>query len=146
MHPSLQPYARRAESTIRSTWRSVAGEYMLGWGGPIEAYEERYPFVTAQVRDIRPRISEGLPLLTYQTRQSPPDAMVVMVPHEDQHGRYNARVLASTPLLPSSVSTLNHFSQAIWFLLDQGVLPHPAVPGALEAKLMAWTGRELLEL
>ena len=146
MHPSLQPFARRAESTIRSTWRSVASDYTLGWGGPIEAYEERYPFVTAQVRDIRPTIAEGLPLLTYQTRQSPPDAMVVVVPHENQHGRYNPRVLSTTPLSPTTLSALNQFSQAIWFLLDQGVLPHPTVPGALEAKLMEWTGRELLEL
>lgn len=146
MHPSLEPHARRAESTIRSTWRDVAGEFTLGWGGPIEAYEERFPFVTAQVRDIRRRISEGLPLLTYQTRQDPPESMVVAVPHEDHHGRYNCRLLSAEPLTQVQVSRLNQMSQAIWFLLDQAVLPPWTLPGALEDRLVEWTGRELLEL
>lgn len=115
-------------------------------GGAIEAYEERFPFVTAQVSDIRRRISRGPPLLTYQTRQSPPESMVVAVPHEDHHGRYNCRLLSVAPLTHVQVSRLNQMSQAIWFLLDQGVLPPWTVPGALEERLVEWTGRDLLEL
>jgi hypothetical protein len=44
------------------------------------------------------------------------------------------------------VSRLNQMSQAIWFLLDQAVLPPWTLPGALEDRLSEWTGRELLEL
>ena len=146
MHPSLKPHALRAESTIRSVWREVAREFTLGWGGPLEAYEEKFPFVSDRVRDIRQRISPGLPLLSYQTRQSPPENMVVAIPHEDGGGRYNCRLLSHTPLDPAQVRRLIEFSQAIWFLLDCGILPSPDEPEALEERLVEWTGRELLEL
>jgi hypothetical protein len=146
MHPNLKPYAQRAESTIRSTWREVARRFTLGWGGPLEAYEERFPFVTEQVRDIRGRISLGLPLLSYQTRQSPPENMVVAVAYEDRGDRYTCRLSSHARLDAAEVRALSQFSQAFWFLLDCGVLPSPEVSGALEERLAEWTGRELLEI
>jgi hypothetical protein len=146
MDPNLKPYARQAESTIRSTWSEVAKEFTLGWGGPLEAYEERFPFVSDRVRDIRHRVSFGLPLLSYQTRESPPENMVVAIPYEDRGGRYNCRLLSHAPISPAAVRVLNDFSQAFWFLLDCGILPSPQAPGVLEQRLVEWTGRELLEL
>jgi hypothetical protein len=72
--------------------------------------------------------------------------MVVAVPHQNHHGRYNCRLLSAAPLTETQVSSLNQMSQAIWFLLDQAVLPPWTVPGALEERLVEWTGRNLLEL
>jgi hypothetical protein len=146
MHPGLKPHAFRAESTIRSTWREIAQDFTLGWGGPLEANEEKFPFISDQVQDIRRKVSRGLPLLGYQTRESPPENTVVAVPYEDGGGRYNSRLLSHAPLDPTRVSALSQFSQALWFLLDCGVLPPPDEPGAMEERLTEWTGRELLEL
>lgn len=124
----------------------VAKRFTLGWGSSLEAFEQRFPFVTDQVRDIRRRVSPGLPLLGYQTRESPPENMVVAVAYEDDQGRFNCRLTSHAALDPGEVCVLNQFSQAVWFLLECGVLPPADRPGALEERLTEWTGRELLEL
>ena len=60
---------KMARSKIESGWRHVADKYTVGWGGPVEAIETKFPHVSGAISDIRRQVA-GLPLIIYQTRQS----------------------------------------------------------------------------
>gem|GEM_PF-1574764 len=138
---------KRARSTIHSTWRNVADLYTLGWGSPVEAVAAGYPFISEGVSSIRRNISRELPILIYLDRVSPPTQAVVAIPYRDQGGNpYNCRLLGSHSLEPEEVVLLTGFSQALWFLIGNGILPHPQASDAMRRMLTQWTGRALLEL
>jgi hypothetical protein len=139
--------ALRARATIQSGWREVAAEYTLGWERSARAFVRLYPFFSGQLRDIRRAITPGLPLLTYLTREDPPERMVAAIPYADGESRYNCRILGTGEALPMEAAhRLNDFSQALWLLIDTGVLPSLDDGGALEVTLAEWTDRTLLEL
>jgi hypothetical protein len=137
----------RARRTIEATWKTVARTRTLGWGGPIESVEERYRFVRASISAVRNTITPELPILIFQSRESPPEEMEIAVPYRDTTGNpYNTRIVSSGPLPHEQAVLLGEFAQAIWFALDQGILPPPRNGRALEEALLRWTDKTLLHL
>lgn len=72
MNPELEKFKEKAKSQILSTWRAISENYTLGWGGPLDAVNLRYPFISEAVADVRDRVEASLPLVIYQTRETPP--------------------------------------------------------------------------
>jgi hypothetical protein len=137
----------RAKSTIQSKWQALARIRTIGWAIDIESAEGMYPFIRPQTSTLGDRISRHLPVLIFQSRESPPTEMEVVVPYRDPTGNpYNSRIAATTQLDSARVSQLSEFAQAIWFALDQQMLPSHSNIKALEEALRAWTGKELVEL
>jgi hypothetical protein len=138
---------QRAETTIKTIWRDIAANYTIGWMGPIEVVIRRYPHITAKITDIRARVSNGLPVVIYQTRESPPKGMVAAIPYVKlENNPYNCRLIASNNLTPQEVRVLNDFAQAFWFLIGNEILPGPENSEELERKLAEWTDITLLKL
>jgi hypothetical protein len=131
---------QRAESAIQTVWRDIATKYTVGWMGPIEAVTRKYPHMTQAIADIRAKISRKLPVIIYQTRESPPKEMVIAVPYaKHDNNPYNCRLATSSKLTPEEVKILNEFAQAFWFLIDNAVLPHPEDGSKLEHALVKLT-------
>lgn len=137
----------RAKSTIQTKWQALARIRTIGWITNIESAEEMYHFIRPQTSTLGDRISRHLPILIFQSRESPPKEMEVAVPYRDPTGNpYNSRILATTQLDGARVSQLSEFAQAIWFAIDQQMLPSASNIKALGEALRAWTGKELLQL
>jgi hypothetical protein len=137
----------RAKSTIQSRWQALARIRTVGWITNIESAEETYPFIRPQTSTLSGRISRHLPIVIFQSRESPPKEMEVAVPYQDPTGNpYNSRIIATTQLDGARVSQLSEFAQALWFAIDQQMLPSASNIKALEEALGAWTGKELLRL
>jgi hypothetical protein len=138
---------QRAEITIKTIWRDIAANYTIGWMGPIEVVIRRYPHITTKITDIKARVSKGLPVVIYQTRESPPKHMIAAIPYMKlDNNPYNCRLVASDNLTSQEVKVLNDFAQAFWFLIDNKVLPRPENSEDLERKLAEWTDISLLQL
>jgi hypothetical protein len=137
----------RAKRTIQDRWSAVAQNRTMGWGGPIEAIEQRYPFIRASTAPLGKTVSRPLPILIFQSRETPPAAMEVAVPYADATGNpYNARLVASGPISAEHVALLSEFAQAVWFAIDQQMLPAPGGDRRLADALVAWTGKALVAI
>lgn len=139
--------ARRARSAIVASWRSVAESSTLSWGLPAEAVAARYPFISDGLWRLRRKVTRELPLLIYLNRESPPTQAAVAIPfREDGENPYSCRLLALPGPSAEQLRLLSEFSQAVWFLMGNGVLPPPQQGDALMRGLLALTGSSLLEL
>ena len=137
---------RRAESTIRSSWRDIASDYTLGWGGPVEAIEKKFPGFAGQILDIRQNISADLPVVIFQRRLHPESDTVFAVPFWKESGNpFNSRLVTLRTLSPRLTQTISMFAQSFWFLVSEKVLPAPGPTPDLERTMRRWTGRELFE-
>jgi hypothetical protein len=137
----------RAEKTIRDSWRDIARSYTLGWGGPIESIEHQFPFVRKAILSIRHQISNDLPVLLFQSRESPPKDMMAAVPFwRDTGNPYNCRLVAIKSLSANETKFYGDFAQAFWFAIKQRMLPSPLDAEKFQKKILSWTGRELFEI
>src|SRR5258708_2010456 len=74
--------------------------------GPIEVMEQDFPCVREAIMSVRHQISNDLPMLFFQSRESPPKAMVVAVPFwKDTGNPFNCR-LATVRSLSAKESEL----------------------------------------
>jgi len=90
-----------AEKTIQSTWREIALSYTLGWGGPIDVVERQFPFIREAIRSIRDQVSTNLPVVFFQSRESPPKDILAAVPFwRDTGNPYNCRLAAVRTITP----------------------------------------------
>ena len=133
----------QAKAKIQETWKAVAENYTAAWMGPIGAVEAAFPHVSSNVAKIRRAISPTLPSIIYQERRSPPEKMSVAVPYAGDDG-YKCRLITTNELAPSETQLLAEFAQALWFLIDSGMLPPPQDGKAFEKKLVEWTGKSLI--
>jgi hypothetical protein len=137
---------KRAETTIRNTWREVARLYTLGWGGPIDVVEREFPFIHEAILSIRHQVSTNLPVLFFQSRESPPKDMLAAVPFwRDTGNPFNCRLATVRTPSPDEIKLYSDFAQAFWFAIDQKMLPNLRDAQEFQKALLAWTGRELLE-
>lgn len=132
-----------AESKIESVWRDVAQKYTVGWGGPLEAIEMRFPHISSAVTNIRSQASSVLPLIIFQTLESPPENTNVAVPYQSGADRYKCRLVTTHELSALESATLSEFAQAIWILLDSHFLPDPRDGAKFESKLIELTDERL---
>jgi len=143
--PISEPQSQ-AKSKIEGTWQAIAKQYTTGWMGPIEVVETTFPHVSSKVDDIRPVVSPSLPMIVYQTRNSPPENMTVAVPYESGGDKYKCRLVATNTLTGPETKLLAEFAQALWFLIDSAILPHPDEGKSFEKKLLEWTGPSLIAI
>ncbi|RKH52357.1 hypothetical protein D7Y23_07265 [Corallococcus sp. AB050B] len=137
----------RAKSTIQNKWQALARIRTIGWITTIESAEGMYPFIRQQTSKLGDRISHHLPVLIFQSRESPPKEMEVAVPYRSPTGNpYNTRILATIQLDDARVTQLSEFAQAIWFAIDQQMLPSASNSKSLGEALLTWTGKDLLQL
>ncbi|MCP3163196.1 hypothetical protein [Myxococcus qinghaiensis] len=137
----------RAKSAIQSKWKAIADVRTLGWGGPIESIEAAFPFVRTSTSKLRDVLSHHLPVLIFQSRESPPQKMEIVLAYRDSAGNpYRTRVAATSEVPNAHVLLLSEFAQAVWFSLDQQMLPPPGEGRAFEEALIGLTGKALLEL
>jgi hypothetical protein len=135
----------RAKSTIQTKWQALARVRTLGWGGPIESIEEEYPFIRESTSKLGGSVSPHLPIMIFQSRETPPREMEVAVPLRDATGNpYNSRIVPSGPVAHEHLMLLTEFAQALWFAIDEQMLPSPRSGRAFEEALIAWTGKALL--
>jgi hypothetical protein len=134
---------KQARSKIVSTWAQVANKYTVGWGGPLEAVEMKFPHVTDAMSDVRARVSPTLPLIIYQTRESPPESTSVAVPYDSD---CKCRIVATGELSQPERTLLGEFAQAIWFLILSESLPDPRAGKEFETKLIEMTDAKLIGL
>ena len=131
----------RAKTTILNTWKDIAKTFTLGWGGPIESVEEQYPFIREAILDIRHQISRDLPVLFFQTRESPPKDMLAAVPFwRDTGNPYNCRLAAPRTIRPEEAKLEGDFAQAFWFAIHIRLFPNPRDAAAFHAAILNWTG------
>jgi hypothetical protein len=133
-----------AKSKIENTWQTIAQQYNAGWIGPIETVETTFPHVSSKLGDITPAISPTLPMIIYQTRNSPPANMTVAVPYESGGDRYKCRLVATNKLTDPEMRLFAEFAQALWLLIDSAILPAPQAGKDFEKKLVEWTGPSLI--
>lgn len=106
-----------------------------------------YPFIKSSVESLGSRIVRDLPLMIFQSRESPPQHMEVAIPFRDPTGNpFNSRISSSGTLAPADVMLRSEIAQAIWFMLDQQVLPSPRKGRAFQDALLAMTGKTFFEL
>lgn len=134
---------KRAKNSILSTWEKLAEEYTLGWVYPIEAAIERYPHIEPSTARLGTSLRDDLPVVVYQTRESPPEEMVAAIPY---YG--GCRLLASKGALePEEIELINGFTQAFWFLMETRQLPHPTESNTrLERRIVQLTGKKLISI
>ncbi len=131
----------RAKQTIQDSWQQIAETYTLGWGGPIESVEQQFPFIRETILDIRHQISTDLPVLFFQTRESPPKDMLAAVPFwKDTGNPYNCRLAAPRTIRPEEAKLYGDFAQAFWFSIHTKLLPNPRDAAAFQSAIQAWTG------
>lgn len=137
----------RAERTIRSTWHDIARSYTLGWRGPIDDVERQFPFVRAAILSIRHQVSTELPVLFFQSRESPPKDMLAAVPFwKDTGNPYNCRLAAVRTVSAEEQKLYGEFTQSFWFAIKMKLLPDPRETERFHKAILAWTGRELFEV
>ena len=96
---------------------------------------------------IRHQVSRDLPVLFYQSRESPPKDMLAAVPFwKDTGNPYNCRLAAVRTLTPEEINLYNDFSQAFWFAIARKLLPNPRDAKRFHEAILNWTGRELFEI
>ena len=132
---------QRAKQTIHNTWQQIARIHTLGWGGPIESVERDFPFIREAILDIRHQISTDLPVLFFQTRESPPKDMLAAVPFwKDTGNPFNCRLSAPRTLQQDEAKLYGDFAQAFWFSIQMKLLPNPRDAAAFQSAIQAWTG------
>lgn len=146
MNSELEVGQKKARLNIGSSWKVIAENYTVAWMGPVEIVEMQFPHVSKGLSDIRSQISSTLPLIIYQTRQSPPDNTSIAVPYRSSGDPYKCRLVATNDLSSQQSSLLGQFAQAIWFLIDTGILPHPSDGSAFGNQLVEWTDQKLISL
>jgi len=144
MSQQFKAAQQKARSTIDSCWSPIAKTHTVGWGA-VGAVEMLIPDFSSGIDSIRHQISSRLPIIIYNTRESPPKSVSIAVPYESHGDPYKCHFLA-TDLPFEQVKLLSEFAQAIWFLIDSRVLPHPSEGKAFENMLVEWTGAELIKL
>jgi hypothetical protein len=138
----VQKYAKEV---IQNGWKDVRKSYTVGFGFPLSFIEERYPFVSKGLGNIRELIIEDLPIIIYQTLQSPPGTMAVVVPFQTETGPLDGRVITLINIIDFRL--LGEFAKAIWISIDTEGLPHPALNmEAFEKQLTNWTDPKLFSV
>jgi hypothetical protein len=143
MNPTIEQAQKEARSTIESNWKEIAKTYTLGWGGPIGAIELQLPHISQGIRDIRNRITPVLPIMVYQTRQSPPENTSIAVPYDPD---YKCRIVSTNQLPNNERELLGRFAQSIWFLIHSEALPNPRAGKAFQNQLIELTDESLFRL
>ena len=146
MNSGMEVGQKKARLNIESNWKVIAENYTVAWMGPLEVVEIQFPHVSRGLSDIRSRVSSTLPLIIYQTRQSPPDHMSVAVPYRSSGDPYKCRLVTTNDLSSQQSTLLGEFAQAIWFLIDTGILPHPSDGSAFGNQSAEWTNQKLISL
>lgn len=143
-HFEMEAAKLRAKTTIQDHWQQIANTYTLGWRGPIEFIEQDFPIVRDQILDIRHQISNELPVLFFQTRESPPKDMIAAVPFwKDTGNPFNCRLVAVRTLNMDELKLYSDFAQAFWFSIQMKILPDPRDRTAFQSAIQAWTGEKL---
>jgi hypothetical protein len=146
MSSSIIAAQNQAKARIQETWKAIAENYTTAWMGPIEAVEAVFPHVSSNVIEIRRAISPTLPSIIYQERRSPPEKMSVAVPYAGDDAGYKCRLISTNELAPPETQLLTDFAQALWFLINSGMLPPPQDGKAFEKRLVEWTDKSLIAL
>ena len=137
----------RAKKTIQTRWRSIARSYTLGWGGPIDDVERDYPFIRSVTLSIHNQISADLPVVIFQSRESPPKDMIAAVPYCDDTGNpFNCRLAMVKTHTLEEERLCGEFAQAFWFCIHMRLLPHPAEVEEFQSAILKWTGEELFRI
>lgn len=137
----------RAKKTIQTTWQDVAQAYTLGWGGPIDVVERSFPFIGSAILNIRSQVSTDLPILFFQSRESPPKDMIAAVPYlKDTGNPYNSRLASVRTLSPEEAGLYSGFAQAFWFSIHMKLLPDPKDDKVFHDAILAWTGEKLFKI
>ncbi|MDQ3743341.1 MAG: hypothetical protein M3444_03055 [Acidobacteriota bacterium] len=142
MHPAVKQAQQQAISTLKSSWKEIAKNYSLSGVRTIQETETILPHVSKGIADIRSRITPVLPIAVYQTRQSPPENTVVVIPYDPD---YQSRVVSIKQLSDGERELLGRFAQSIWFLIHSGALPHPFEEEGFEQQLISLTGESLFQ-
>ncbi len=96
---------------------------------------------------IRHQVSRDLPVLFFQSRESPPKDMLAAVPFwKDTGNPYNCRLAAVRTLTPERIKLYNDFSQAFWFAIAMKLLPSSRDAKRFHEAILSWTGPELFEI
>ncbi|MFY0582757.1 hypothetical protein ACN28S_58355 [Cystobacter fuscus] len=66
---------KRAKSTFQTKWQTLARVRTLGWGGPIDRVEDKYPFMREATSKLGDSISPHLPIMIFQSSETPPQQM-----------------------------------------------------------------------
>lgn len=101
------------------------------------------PDFSSGIDSIRNRISSRLPIIIYHGRDKSSNVSIA-VPYESASDPYKCHFV-TTDLPVEQVKLLSEFAQAIWFLIDSRMLPHPSEGKAFENKLVEWTSAELIK-
>lgn len=143
MNPTIKQYQDEARSKLTTCSIDLCKEYTFGWKGPIEAVVHKFPFISSGIADIRGDVPD-MPVCIFQTRDTPPSAMIAVVPYKGSDGNsIKVRVVSSNDLSPQTLAMVNEFSQAFFFLLKSGALPSPRSGEALARALVELTDKRL---
>src|ERR1044071_2672065 len=139
MSSTIREAQEQARSKMEGSWKNIARDYTAAWMEPIEAVEMYFPHVSANISDIRRAISLTLPIIVYQTRQSPPENTTVAVAYEAGDAPHKCRLIATNQLTTGQRELLAEFAQALWFLIESKALPSPREGKAFEKRLIEMT-------
>ncbi len=134
-----------AEQWLRHHGPLIGQHHTLAWSGPWNHVREQWPDVAAACADIQDRVPQHVPIWFFQGRTADPPELIVAVPFADEQGRGpNVRLLPNRPLSPSEIMHFNHFSQAAWVAIEEGLLP-AADEETFRTALVHLAGERLLE-
>ncbi len=137
----------RAKTTIQTTWRDIARSYTLGWGGPIDVVERAFPFIGNAISDIRDLISVDLPVIFFQSRESPPKDMIAAIGYvNDADNPFNCRLAGVRTLTQTEAKLYSDFAQAFWFCIYTKLLPTPRDKDEFKAAILDWTGHNFFTI
>jgi hypothetical protein len=137
----VQEYAKEI---INENWQDIIVEYTVGFTN-IAGIQEKFSFVYDELTDIEDSLIIELPVILYQTRQTPPENMVAAIPYQFDPDPLSCRLVSSNE--PNEIDALSEFTHAIWVLVDTEAVPHPALNMKLFVqKLIEWTDEKLFKL
>ncbi len=133
-----------AEQLLKHHGPMLGELYTLAWSGPLAHVARQWPQVAKAVADLQDRVPQHLPIWFFQGRGPQEADLIIAVPFADEAGQGpNVRLVPNRPLLPTEMSHFNHFSQAAWVAIEEGLLP-PAHADAFKEALQPFTGSRLL--
>ena len=146
MTDEIEAHRRRAEQTIRTTWKQLAGTRTLGWAAPVALVARDYPFVRDAVHHLGARVTPEFPVWIYQSRETPPLEMEVAIAYGHEGNPFTTRLVSSRALPCERALLLNEFSQALWVSVAQRMLPPPEESQAFMDALAHSTGSTLFSI
>ena len=145
MQEKIHAVQKQAKKVLKSDWTKIVPTYTFSWGESLIWAEETFPQITSQVDEVRERVSEDLPMVVFQSRETPPEKTVVAVPYKTEDGNpYNIKLITSEPLTEKQTALLCYFAQAFLFLIASQGLPDFHDTKALSKALVRLTGKKLI--